>query len=798
MLKPRWKKVFQDLWRNKLRTFLVVASISVGVFAVGTMVATQIMLSSELSAAYLQTSPGHAILFSDDITTGFVETLETVADVKAVDGRKHETVLIHDADNEPIRLNLISRLDYDDMALHTITPVTGQWPPANQTIVIERASLPYVNADIGDTILIEAADGQLRPLTIIGTAHDLLSEPVIFTDEPNGYINRETMAWLGYGYGVDELFVRLKADTVTKTEIEVVTDKVQVKLANSGRIPYFVEIFEPDVHPATEDVEPMILLLAVLAVLALFASLFLIINTTTSTVTRQTRQIGVMKAVGATQPQIMRMYLTGIAAYGLVSLVISVPLASVAAYYLTDFMAQLINFDLSGFYILLPVVFAQIAVACFIPLTAAFFPIRRIVNMSVQETLTEQASAGGQVESGRLDRWIHLFTTYVLDFVPQLQIAFRNALRNKGRLVLTMLTLTLGSAIFIGVMSVQKSMNNSLDEALDYFAFDVHLNFINEIPADEVKRVADSVSGVVLAETVLEGTAQPVHQSHTSMAFALLGVETNPQTIRPQIEQGRWLEPADTNAIVLDSLVLDREPDIQLGDMITLKVDGLTSEWEVVGFSQSVLTEDGVGYANQGYLGQTIGQPHKVNGISIIGQTDSAAEQFALAEAVRKQFNEAGYRVAASEITADIRDTLQFEFSLIVYMLVAMALLVSVVGVLGLAGTISINALERTREIGIMRAVGASNRAIRRIVVGESITIGLMGWFFGTLLAYPLGQLLTSAIGSEVLESDIHYRFATNWALYWLLIMGGIAVVASLWPARNASRVSVREALAYQ
>ena len=797
MMQPRWKKVIKDLSGNKVRTLLVILSITIGVFSVGTMVGTQILLMEELEKAYLQTAPSHAILFTDDVTTGFLQAVQTVDGVAQVDARKHETVLLHLNAGEPIRLNLVSRFDYEQMKLHTLTPIAGQWPPTNQTIVIEQASLPYTDAAIGDVILVEGADGTLRELTVSGTAHDLLAEPVAFTEEPYGYINRETMAWLGYGYGLDELFVRVEGSQLDKTQIETVTDAVQFKLGNSGRIPYFAEILEPDVHPATEDVEPMILLLGILAFLSLFAGSFLIINIITSLLTQQTKQIGIMKAYGATRAQMTRMYLVGVALYSLLALLIAIPLTMLAAYGLTQFMADLINFDLSGFRILPQVVIIQIVVALLFPMLAAMVPIRRGTSITIKTAINAQGLENNGKRSW-LNRAFKATSQLFLRRSRPMQIAFRNAIRRKARLALTVITLTLSSAIFIGVMSVHASLLGALDDALSYFAYDLTVEFVEGVPTTEVENLVLQNPEVVAVESWIKGDAQRLHDGQAGMAFSLLGLDSESETIRPQLENGRWLHPDDTNAIVLDSLVLSREPDLQLGDFISLKVDGLQSEWEVVGFSQAVLTEDGVGYVNREYLAAKIGLNGKTTGINVISQNHTAVSQFELDKSLRESFSEAGFTVAFSQSWTDIQDGIQFEFNLIVGMLLVMAVLLSLVGGLGLVGTISINVLERTREIGVMRALGASSWTIRRIVMVEGAFVAMISWFFGSVLAYPLGKMMSDAVGNEVLESALNYQFALNWVFGWLFIIIFIALFASFWPAWNASRLQVRETLAYE
>ena len=96
-------------------------------------------------------------------------------------------------------------------------------------------------------------------------------------------------------------------------------------------------------------------------------------------------------------------------------------------------------------------------------------------------------------------------------------------------------------------------------------------------------------------------------------------------------------------------------------------------------------------------------------------------------------------RVASTFTIAQIRSFTGAFFDIIVYLLLAMGVLIASVGALGLMGTMSTNVLERTREIGVMRAIGASDWAIQRIVIVEGMIIGLISWGMGALLAYPVG-----------------------------------------------------------
>lgn len=797
MIRPRWRKVLKDLGGNKIRTVLVVLSIAIGVLAIGMIAGTQTLLEEDLAALYGATHPAHAVITMDAFDPELLHTIKSVADVARVDARRDWTMPLLVGPDEEVSLNLVSRPDYEAMQLHTIEPVSGAWPPPDRAIIVEQASLAYTQAEMGDLLRVETPDGRVRELTIAGLAHDIFVEPVQFTNQPIGYVNRDTMEWLGYGRDFDEVHIRLAGDNVTKEQVEVVARQVENKIERAGYAHYFTWIPEPGEHPANEVVQPMLAILGVLGFLSLFASGFLVVNIINGLLAQHTQQIGIMKAVGARRSQIVAMYLVAVTVFGLLSLVVAVPLGGVAAYGLAGFIAGLINFELAGLRIPTNVLMIQTAVAIFVPVVAAMVPVIRGSAITVREALSEQGLGKGQFGASLLDRFVNWLSATMLRLSRPMRISLRNTIRRKARLALTLFTLTLGGAIFIGVLSVHASLLGTLDDALRYFAFDVSVNFTKEHRIEEIQRLAYQVPGVAVAESWIGAQAQRVQDEEEGESFFLLGIAPDAKTIQPTLLQGRWLLPADQNALVLNSLVIKEEPDIKLGDVITLKVNGRESDWHVVGIVQGVMT-GGIGYTNQEFLAREIRFVGKATGVQIVGQDSSPAFQQTLERRVRDYFESEGYAVSATSITAKLRETIEYQFNIIVVLLTVMAVLLALVGGLGLTGTMSINVLERTREIGVMRALGASDGTILKIVMVEGMTVGLISWLLGSLLAYPIGQFLSDTVGRELLEAPLNYRFATDWAFIWLFMMIVIALFASFLPAWNASRMSVRQTLAYE
>jgi putative ABC transport system permease protein len=127
-----------------------------------------------------------------------------------------------------------------------------------------------------------------------------------------------------------------------------------------------------------------------------------------------------------------------------------------------------------------------------------------------------------------------------------------------------------------------------------------------------------------------------------------------------------------------------------------------------------------------------------------------------------------------------------------------MALLTAVVGAMGLTGTMGMNVLERTREIGIMRAIGAKDSEIMRMVMVEGMVIGSISWVLGLVLSIPITYGLSLIVSLAVFETPINVVFTPLGYLIWLALVIVLSALASILPARNAARLTIREVLAYE
>jgi putative ABC transport system permease protein len=202
--------------------------------------------------------------------------------------------------------------------------------------------------------------------------------------------------------------------------------------------------------------------------------------------------------------------------------------------------------------------------------------------------------------------------------------------------------------------------------------------------------------------------------------------------------------------------------------------------------------------ANYEYISAITGDTGRANAVVFATEAEDLDEITRIATAVEDHFKRIGMTVYGVGTMGKELAEADAAFGLVTSLMLIMALLLAVVGGLGLMGTMSINVLERTREIGVLRAIGAPNKGVSQVFILEGIVIGLMSWGLGSVLAVPLSKLFSDAIGYPMLGMPLIFKFSLTGVWVWMALVILLSALASLVPARNASRLTVREILAYE
>lgn len=793
----RWKKVWADFWGNKSRAILTILTITVGVFAVGFNNNASLYMIESMDSDFLSVNPSEALVNAYPMDENSVEIARVVAGVDAVEGRSTASAYILQAGIDDIPIQFTAVENPLSLTVDTLKPASGESSiaPLGRREILVDSSAASLGYKPGDTITVELGDGKIRELRLAGYLHAAAGIPFTQTGRVNGYVTPETIAWLGGSRSFNALAISVSENQTDAQHVAEVAQAVIDRLEKSGTRVDSVSIYNPGHHFAYTISQGLFLILGIIGWLAVALGGVLIVNTITALMSQQKRQIGIMKSIGAGGGQIFGMYIVLILFFGMGALAISVPLANVAAKAVGDSMSIYLNFFPATYGGFTSTLIQQAIIALVVPLLAALAPMYGTVRVTVREALTNYGIGGSAKpkEKG--------ISKAALLIPRPMRLSLRNAFRRKARLALTLLTLVLAGATFISIYNLWASFGVLIDNPQAYGTPDIRVGFGHSYRFDKVSAVALSVPGVEAVEGWLDYPGKLISENNDDAGRQIMfsAPPSDSALIDLVVSSGRWLEAGDENAIVIANQMLDILPDLKIGDTLTIEINGKETTWNIIGIYTSWgSSPTQIFYANYEYLSQLIGQPGVVYSLHVITRGHDAVTQKTVNEQLLAAFEAGGVQVSGTQLGADIAAGQRSLTNLLVYFMLMMAALIAVVGGLGLMGTMGINVLERTREIGVLRAIGASNFDVQSIVIVEGIVVGMISWVISILLSFPLTGLLAGLVGTAMFKSPLPTVYGTTGTFVWLIFMLFLATIASSLPARRASRLTIKDTLAYE
>ncbi len=791
---------------HKYHTVLAISSIAIGLFVMGTLLGMMDLQLTYMDKAHQASQPSHiSLMLRRDVDFSVAESIKKMDEVNSVDIMTQFTGQFKTTESTPWQTGtLLFRSDYLNQKQDQMRLLAGSFPH-DKFVAIERLSAQYAHLSLGDTLEIKTPNGT-EILTIAGIIRHPFVKPPSFGGQLHVFIAPELAPTFNIpSASFRQLLVQVKPP-YNPGKVNLIAGEIRQKLA-SQNIPVNATLLQnPDQHWGRAIFKGIHLILTVMAWASLALSSVLILNTVGALITQQTDQIGIMKSLGARRSSIAKIYLSEVFVLSIIALLIAIPLSAAGAYYSSRWLLDLFNIELSEFVYSPKTIYIMVAGGLIAPILAALQPILQGASLSVRYAISSYG-LGADFVSTRFDRWLELKIAACLPTIYAIAIA--NLLRRKARLLWTQSVLIIAGVLFIVITSLIASLNLTLNNELDRSSYDIRLGFIQDQPQEIINKLVNSVPNTQSIELwnrlpVELSVKDKVIQQVGSLGMQMIALPTNTSMYKPLIVEGRWFDNSDEQqqhlVINADTAALNG---IHVGDKINTKLLQHTAqEWEVIGlyrwFAGTGYTVEPV-YGPLSTLQTNTKNEFKYSFALLTARLNSLNEEKNYLEALKTVFQEHPI-VLDVYTTIAKREQRQFaenQFKPMLGMLLGLAIMIAIVGGIGLSGTLAISVLQRTREIAVLRAIGAKSKTIFRLFMLEGLLHGLLAWLISVPTAYLVAAPLAKKLGLTLLGMHLDFVFSQLSVLIWLVVVCILAIFATYLPARNATKIVVRAGLNY-
>jgi putative ABC transport system permease protein len=780
------RKSLGDLSRRRARTAFTVATLafavaSVSFFAVPTLIDRT--MQDEVRAGRL--ADVSLSLRPVELTEAQLAALAALPNVAALEARSSVDVRVLVGERRaPARV--VGVRDFARQGVDVVRVESGSFPRGAQVLAdVQDANVGVYDGDAGDRLTLVGTSGARTVLGVSGRGRSLPGGEQVQDDNLIVlYAAPATVAALSGEAGYDQLALRL--DDASPGAAARTVEAVRRRLDTFPRFAGFSDL--PDVRtpgdwPGKAETEKFAQLLGVITMLALLSALVLVSNTMTTLVAEQTGEIGVMRAIGARRRQVAAIYLRTALLLGALGALLGIGLGIVLSSLLARFFGSMFWAVDVGFGVDPAVLAVSLVVGLAAPPLAALPAIRRGLRVDLREALESEGSAvGGQDGGDRLLRRA--------GFLPRvMQIGLRNVGRRRRRSLATAVIVALAVGNLLAVLGLVTGVTEATRQGWGDHLEDVQISTGGRALFDErAERAIRSTPGVAEAQPVLKNTVGLAGRE----AF-VWGVERVP-LLRYRLSEGRWLQAGDDRVAVIERN-LAQLVGIGVGDRVTLATAGGDARFRIVGVATNQ-QEDGTAlYVPLPTVRRLLARPAGASAYwvrtdsrdhALVDRTTSLLED-RLAALGYQTSSEIRYVAERDQIAAN--RTITTTIALLGFLIVAMS-------VVGLANAITTSVLERTREIGILRCLGARGRDIRRVFTTEGVALALAGWLLGIPLGYVLDRVFVWLVW-EIVEVRVPAAFPPLNVLIALVGTIALALVVLLLPVRRASRLRPGDALRY-
>ncbi len=797
------KKALRELKQHPLRALLTILTITAAVTSVWMLSIPRALDAAigqrwELDVAHhIRLSPENLRYTGEgaeppsasaEIGSAELAAIAELPGVAAVDARPiwHTSARV---DGEEHDVWLVGVEDFNEQRVNVVRVESGSAPAAGEAeALVDAISTRTGRLDLtaGSQVELRAGDAQFYEFTVTGVGGTVGFGPSTGDETAVFYVHADIVRLFLGRSGFNSIEVRVDDPATIDRTVEAVRNHLD-RVAPDIGFWRLTEVVRPGEWTGSEQLDRLLPLVYVLAVVATGSALILVATTMSTVMRGQSRQIGILKSIGASRATIRAGYLRSALIIGGAGALLGTILGLAAARLIGGYaQEQLLGRDPVWSFDL-PVALTAAVLGVGATVLASLPAIRRAMNIPVRAALDDYGTGNG-FGTGRLDAAIAS-----APFRRQTtRIGVRNVVRRTSRSLAAAAQVALGvaAALAFGAFAVTGVALSS--ETLEREGSDItvygEMSLLDPAAAGEIEKL----NGIAAVQPTVDARVE-----YAGDSLLLRGFPADP-IYEPELSVGRWFTSTEVDLakpVAVMGAPLAETSDTAVGDSFEFSTEEGVRRVEIIGVDEGLVHDGAYLWMPLNTVLEFEGLPSPpIYWVETISSEPQDIDR--LAASIVDLLEQPGRPVTAHARYADL-EAARREDKVVGSVIQVLALPILAVGMIGLVAAMTSNVLERTREIGVLRSIGAQAQHVRRIFRAEGATLSLAGWLAGLPIGYLLAMLIVWLFGRA-----LHAELALQFPL-WLVFtaLAGVMIVARTVlrpPLRRATRMQPGTAIRYE
>jgi len=773
---------------------MALTGILIGVATIGFVLSAYAILLREMDSNFMSTNPSSISIKVRNLDSKGIELIKGMESNIDIEARKTSVARIDRGNGTKGTIYLFAVENFNNLKVDICSLEKGEFPENSSEMVLERDSLKNlsnIKDGYDENVLVTLPGGNENSMTLSGRVHAPNLAPASMEKYSYAFLTLEGLQKLGYQGWYDEIHIVDYDYRFDREKLQEIAEKMKESLVQEGYIVDKVDVPVPGKHPHGDQLQSLLFLLQAFAVISLFVACIIIVNLLNFIMSKQTKQIAIMKAIGAKTIDIALPYFLYVLIISIAAIIISLPISIALGCGYSKFAANILNFNITSYQIPFWVFLVQGLTGIIIPIIAAFYPVYRSSKITVKEGLSEEITSKKttKYKKSSLRKLFYNINT-------KIKIPINNVFRKKRRTILSILALATGGILFITSQNIVASIDKTVDTSTKIFSYDYDIRLFgqyNEHKIMETLRTIDNVDKVEVYKTDT-GIFKNL-EGRDSSNYLIKVLPENSGMIDFKFAEGSKVTNSD-NHIIINKALVDQESWIKVGMKIEMEIGGESAMVTIDGIVNELPPIPVIYLDNKSYAKYDEGRSNQ--NIFVSSKTQVEEKQIKISKDIEEQFKDSGIQIEQNWNITLLRKSFVEHLQVIVTFLSIISLMAVLVGGLSIASSISISISERRRELGILRAVGVNSKQMIKMISFEVIIMGLAGWLVGLIIAYPISIYAGNYFGQIFLHSNLDNTVSISGAIIWFVISISVSFISGYIPARTAAKSALSEMLTYE